>query len=141
MRRNMFFSSVLLGSMAVTALLGIFRGADSAAYQGLYNSLLAPMSSATYAMLAFYIASAAVRAFVARNLDATVLLVAAVLVMMGNVPIGEAISPGYATLSSWLLNVPNLAGQRGVMICASIGAVVTSLRVLIGIDKTHFGGI
>jgi len=141
LRRNTLYSLVLVASMAVTALLGIILGPSSSAYKAVYNSLLAPMSSAIYAMLAFYIASAAVRAFVARNVDATVLLASAVLVMIGNVPIGEIVYPNYRTISSWLLNIPNLAGQRGVMISASVGAVVTSLRVLIGIDQTHFGGI
>jgi len=93
-----------------------------------------------FAMLAFYIASAAYRAFIAKNAEAAVLLISAVLLMLGNVALGEMIHPNYGAVSSWIMNVPNLAGQRGMMIASAIGAVATSLRVLVGIDRTHFGG-
>ena len=139
--RNVLFSSLLLISLGLMAALGIFAGTNTATYRFWYNSLLVPMSSATYAMLAFYIASAASRAFMARTSEAAVLLISAVLLMIGNVPIGEMIYPDYRSVSSWILNVPNLAGQRGVMISAAIGGVATSLRVLVGVDRTHFGGL
>jgi hypothetical protein len=140
-RRNLIYSFVLLIAMAFTILLGLFSGVDSTAYKFWYKSFLTPMSTAMYAMLAYYLTSAAFRSFVARNTEATVLLIVAVLVMIGNVPIGEMLYSDYGTIYSWIFDVPNLAGQRGVMIAAAIGSVVVSLRVLIGIDRSHFGGI
>ena len=139
-RKNIIYSLTLLLALIGMAGLGIATGTDSDEYKFWYNSLLSPMSSAMFAMLAFYIASAAYRAFIAKNAEAAVLLISAVLLMLGNVALGEMIHPNYGAVSSWIMNVPNLAGQRGMMIASAIGAVATSLRVLVGIDRTHFGG-
>ena len=138
--KNVVYSLTLLLALVGMAGLGIATGTDSSGYKFWYNSLLSPMSSAMFAMLAFYIASAAYRAFIAKNAEAAVLLISAVLLMLGNVALGEMIHPNYGAVSSWIMNVPNLAGQRGMMIASAIGAVATSLRVLVGIDRTHFGG-
>jgi len=40
----------------------------------------------------------------------------------------------------WINGVPNLAGQRGIMICSAIGAISVSLRVLLGLERTYLGG-
>lgn len=139
-QKNTVYSAVLLVALVVMAVLGIFRGTTSSPYRFLYDSLLSPMASAMFAMLAFYIGSAAYRAFIAKRAEAAVLLISAILLMIGNVPIGELIYSRYGEVASWITNVPNLAGQRGMMIASAIGAMAASLRVLIGIDKTHFGG-
>lgn len=138
--KNTFYSGVLLVAMVAMAVLGIFAGTGSAAYKSIYNAALVPMNATMFAMLAFYIASAAYRAFVARKIEAAVLLVSAIIVMLDNVPLGEMIYPNYSAISNWVMNVPNLAAQRGIMIGSAIGAITISLRVLVGIDRTHFGG-
>lgn len=111
-------------------------------YQNIYNPLTATM----FAMLAFYVASASYRAFRARNREATLLLLAGFLVMLGRVPVGDTLTgwmpEGYqlSNLSDWLMNVPNTAGQRAIMIGIALGIVSTSLRLILGIEKSHLGG-
>lgn len=112
----------------------------AANYALIYNYILSPLSSGIWACLAFYVASASYRAFRARSLEATVLLLAAVVVMLGAAPIGAQIWSKFPSVQQWLLNVPNMTGQRGIMIGAAIGSFVTSLRVLLGIERGHFGG-
>jgi hypothetical protein len=111
-------------------------------YQNVYN----PLSATMFAVLAFYVASAAYRAFRARNLEATLLLVAGVLVMLGRVPLGDQLTgvlPEQYRLSSvanWIMQVPNLAGQRAIMIGIALGTAATSLRLILGIERSHLGG-
>lgn len=112
----------------------------AAGYANWYNNVLTPLSSAMFAILAFYIASAAYRAFRARSLESSVLLVAAVLVMLGAAPIGAQIWIKFPTIQQWLLSVPNMIGQRSIIMGAAIGGFATSLRILVGIERGHLGG-
>jgi hypothetical protein len=90
--------------------------------------------------LAFYVASAAYRAFRARNLEATILLIAAIVVMMGRIPFGDMLTGGNMTpVSEWLMDKPNAAAQRGIIIGAALGAASMSIRVILGIETTYLG--
>jgi hypothetical protein len=97
-----------------------------------------------FAMLAFYIASAAYRAFRARNPEATLLLITATLVMLWRIPMGEAFLrlfsdslPNY--INTFVMNGANLAVQRGILIGAALGAASMSLRIMLGIERTYMG--
>lgn len=112
----------------------------AAFYNNFFNFLYNPLSGAMFALLAFYIASAAYRAFRLRSLEASVLLVAAVIVMLGAAPVGALIWDYFPALQTWLLRVPNLAGQRAIIIGAALGGFATSLRILLGLERGHLGG-
>jgi hypothetical protein len=93
-----------------------------------------------FALLSFYVASAAYRAFRAKNLDAGILLVAAIVVMLGRIPFGDMLSGGAMTpLSEWLMTIPNTAAQRGIIIGAALGAASMSIRIILGIERTYLG--
>jgi hypothetical protein len=105
-----------------------------------------PLQSTMFSLLAFYVASAAFRAFRVRNVEATILLVAAVIVMLGRIPIGNylfAMFPGGDTwmgrFTEWLMDKPNTAAQRGIIIGAALGAASLSLRVILGIERSYLG--
>lgn len=140
------YSIILLGSMFIyagfRAYVEINPGNQVAAanYASIYNYILSPLSSGIWALLAFYVASASYRAFRARSLEATVLLVSAVVVMLGAAPIGAQIWSKFPVIQRWLLDVPNMTGQRGIIIGAAIGSFVTALRILLGIERGHLGG-
>ena len=109
-------------------------------YQWLYDALFVSAGATMFSILGFFIASAAVRTFRARSLEATLLLVAAIIVMLGRVPVGEMISPYLPHVSEWLMAVPNMAAKRGVMMGAALGAIAMSLRIIFGIERTYLGG-
>jgi len=146
-RDGWIYSVILLVTMAIYAGFRSYieiNPADTVAaahYESIYTYILSPLSSGIWACLAFYVASASYRAFRARSLEATVLLVAAILVMLGAAPVGSLIWGKFPDIQSWLLNVPNMTGQRGIVIGAAIGSFMTSLRVLLGIERGHLGGL
>jgi len=102
-----------------------------------YRTILIPLQSTMFALLAFFIASASYRAFRARNIDATFLLIAAVIVMIGRVPAGYKLWPRLPEVANWILNVLQMGPMRGVMIGIALGAVAMSLRLILGIERTY----
>lgn len=114
-------------------------GLEGRVFTWLYDYVFDPCNSTMFALLAFFIASAAFRAFRARNVEAALLLGAAILVMLGRVPIGSLISESFPYISDWLVDVPNNAGRRAIMMGAALGAVATSLRVILGLERSHLG--
>lgn len=133
-------SVLLLVSMFVMAIAGIGWTQQSSVYSYLFDYIFIPINGTMFALLAFYLASASYRAFRIRTPEATVLLIAAVLVMVGNAPVGQMIWSGFPGYSRWIMSVFNTAGMRGIIIGASLGAIVTSLRIIFGIDRSYFGG-
>ena len=144
-RENWVYSIIMIVTVIIFGGLRSFveitanKGAAST-YSLLYTYILSPLMAGQWAFLGFYVASASYRAFRARNLDATVLLISAVLVMLGAAPVGAVIWNQFPVIQRWLLNVPNVTGQRGIVIGAAIGSFVTGLRVLLGLERGHLGG-
>lgn len=138
----------ILSAMNVGPFQGILSaptGADTPFYW-MTRNLFSPLQAAMFSLLAFYIASAAFRAFRVRNVDATILIIAAFVVMLGRTPLGEyalAWLPGgkrwLPQLTDWIMAVPNTAAQRGVIIGAALGAASLSLRVILGIERSYLG--
>lgn len=145
-RRPGWINSItLLVAIVAFIIIGLFARLGSVPFfvdlnQNLYDAIIAPLGAAMFAMLAFYIASAAYRAFRMRSLEATVMLIAAIVVMLGKAPIGELIWSKFPTIATWMMDVPNNVGQRAIIIGSSIGGFAASLRILLGIERGHLGG-
>lgn len=134
------YSFVTLGALLTVTSLGVVQGVGEGTWVGgIYRMVNAPLASTMFALLAFFIASAAFRAFRARNVEATLLLVTAVVMMIGRVSIGEFLWPGFPALTEWLLDVPNLAAKRAVAIGVGLGAVSTALKIILGIERSYLG--
>jgi hypothetical protein len=131
-------------SVLPVSWLSLFGRSDGSIYDWLFFHVDYPMMATMFAMLAFYIASAAYRAFRARNPEATLLLITATLVMLWRIPMGEAFLrlfsdslPDY--INTFVMNGANLAVQRGILIGAALGAASMSLRIMLGIERTYMG--
>ena len=142
------YSAITLISFAVTLVFAFYNhGAGPFTVQNItngplvwmYQSIQVPAGATMFSLLAFFIASAAYRTFRARNLEAAILLIAAVAVMLGRVPIGAAISEHLPVFSQWLMDTPNMAARRGIMIGVSLGAIATALRIIFGIERSWLG--
>ena len=136
-------------AMAIPSVLSpdwspLFGRAQGSIYDWLFINLQSPMMSTMFATLAFYIASAAFRAFRARSAEATILLITACLIMLWRVPMGEYLLnhlPGNIPylLNTYIMGGANMAVQRGIIIGAALGAASMSLRIILGIERTYMG--
>lgn len=138
--KNWMPSVVLIVSCWVPLVIGLAGTRKDPIFAYLYSSLYLPTSQAFFGILSFYILSAAYRTFKTRSLDSTVLLLAAIFVMLGNAPATSIIWSGFSPLGGWILDVCTAAGVRGISIGIAIGSVVTALRVLTGRERRHLAG-
>ena len=56
---------------------------DGSLFQWMFKYIFSPLSATMFALLAFFVASASFRAFRARNFEASLLLVAGIIIMLG----------------------------------------------------------
>lgn len=139
--KNWKYSPVTIVGFAAMVITGIFMGIETGRpFDFMFTTMMVPMGATMFSLLAFFVASAAFRAFRASNWRATLLLASAFIVMLGRVPIGSMIWNRIPLVSEWIMQVPNLAGQRAVMIGAAMGMVATSLRMIFGIERSYLGG-
>lgn len=121
-------------------------------FRFLFSGGLSNLGSATFSIIAFYIASAAYRAFRIRSLEATLLMTAALIVMLGSVGFGTAITHAipptlpdgaenpWANLrlenvAQWLLLEVNASAQRGILFGLTLGLLATSLRYWLSLER------
>lgn len=160
------YSAITLLAFAVTLFIGLSKIGVSpnlqfpdmawsghyresgAPFWWIYEYAFKPLTATTFSMLAFYIASAAFRAFRAKNLEAILLLGTAFIILLGRTFAG-------IILTSWLpdslaglrienltveiMRVVNTAGSRAIMIGIALGVASTSLKVLLGVDRSYLG--
>jgi hypothetical protein len=151
-RSDWGYGVVIVASFLIMVIVGFAEGEGfrepGTKFDWLYEFVYTPLSATMFAILAFFVASASYRAFRARNVEATQLLGSAFLVMLGRVPVGDtimsvlpsAIRLSMTDVADWIMNFPNAAGQRAIMIGIALGLVSTSLRIILGIERAHLGG-
>jgi len=151
-RENWEYSWVLIIAFVISAFIGLFGGVEGAGplptrigsfhfdIQTIYMNIEVPLGSTMFSLLAFLMASAAYRAFRARSAEATLLLGAAFVVMLGILPLGDRISPHLPSFAQWIMNVPNVAGMRGIQFGVALGGLATALKIILGIERSWLGG-
>jgi hypothetical protein len=158
-RKDWPFSIVTLAGFFIMLAAGLLKignpddikgdvAALGSLFSDLYISIFTPLQASMFALLAFFVGSASYRAFRAKNKEATILLVSAFLILLGRTPLGLWLTEGIPdsisflelpNLANWILDVPNLAGQRAIMIGIALGVISMSLRVILGVERTYLG--
>jgi hypothetical protein len=153
-REGRGFSVVLLAAIVAMAVPAIWKeynpdprlkGFYEIIYDGAFNSLNATM----YSVVAFYIVSAAYRAFRIRSREATLILISAFLIMLGQVTIGQAITNGIPNegfarnfrienIANWILTRVNSPAVLAIEFGVGIGALATSLRIWLSLERGSY---
>ena len=130
----------LLGlvSMPILALVwGIKAGTP---FMWMFENVQAPMQATVFSLLAFFVASASFRGFRARSLQAAILLGAASIILLSRSSVGGIVSDYLPPVAEWIRNNPSMAARRAILIGIGLGSLTTSLRVILGIERTWLGG-
>ena len=136
-----YYSVVLIIGLFATLIIGVITGISAGSpTQYIFVYFLTPLGASMFSLLAFFIASAAYRAFRAKSAQATLLLIAAVIVMLGQVPLGTLIWSKFPNLAAWVMSYPNMSAQRGILLGAALGGISMSLRILFGLERSYLGG-
>ena len=155
-RENWQYSWVLIISFVVSGIIGLFGGVEGELFlptqihilgftfdfdiQTLYLNIIVPLGSTMFALLAFFMASAAYRAFRARSVESSLLLSAAFVIMIGVLPLADKISNHLPAFAQWIMDIPNVAAKRGITFGIALGAIATSLKIILGIERSWLGG-
>ena len=141
------YSYLVFIGMIVMVVIGIPFSPRHPAFVWMFNNVQVPMDATMFSLLAFIIASAAYRAFRARTFEATLLLVTALIVMIGNVPVGDFVWNKLpfgdnmpSTARQWILDNPNSSSRRGIILGVSLGVISQSIRIILGIERSYLGG-
>ncbi len=123
---------VLVTAISVFAV-GLVFGLADGPMAWLFNNVYLPLNGAFFALTAFFLATAAYRAMRARNIETTLMLLAALVVFLGQTPL---VSP-LASTKEWILSVPSEAGVRGILLGVALGTIATGLRLILGMDRPY----
>ena len=140
------YSLVLLISFVVMATFSI---ANTLSEQGLvektplleqgfkllFDYTLMQLDAAMFSLIAFYIFSAAYRAFRIRSVEAGILMFTAIVVMIGVVPLGANISPLLPGVANWILTSLNAPVQRAIEFGVGIGGLAMAIRLWLSLER------
>jgi hypothetical protein len=150
-REGWYFSLILfiaMLAMALSAFLNHYAHLPLAKkiFTCLFDGLYIPLGVAMMSTLAFYIVSAAYRAFRVTNTEAILMMGAAVIVMLGQIPFGMWLtswlpmqgivsSLRIENVSNWFMTVVNMSVQRAIGFGLAIGGIAMALRVWFSLEK------
>ncbi|MFM1803795.1 MAG: hypothetical protein RL136_674 [Planctomycetota bacterium] len=117
-------------------------------YGWMYEYVLSPLTATMFALLAFYVASAAFRAFRAKNTESILLLGTAFIILIAQTAAGMFLTAWipddsafaflrFDSMRAAITQHIQTAGMRAITIGIALGVVATSLRLILGIDKSY----
>ncbi len=129
------FQAYALVLIIVWVLMGLTVGMYSDTYQTAYLSTKITLHIAILGQIIFYFTSGAYRTFRIRTLRTAALAISAVLIVALNAPWVQNPFPAASNFAMWLLNNPQMAASRTVVITGGIGSIVLGIRVILGLEK------
>ena len=153
-REGWGFSVALLAGILAMAIPAIWKEYDpnpivkgiySIVYDGGFNALNATM----FSLVAFYIVSAAYRAFRIRSAEAGILLASAVIIMIGQVTLGQLLTAWIPNdgvganfrvenLSNWILTRVNSPALLAISLGIGVGTLATALRLWLSLERGSY---
>ena len=130
-------SIFILASALIVFLIVLPSGGADSASNWVLHYIYQPLDTAFLALLVFFMATAAYRALRIRTWETALFVISALIVLIGAAPITTTVAPWLANVYGWVMNVPAVAGVRGIALGVALGVIATGLRLLTGIDRPY----
>lgn len=151
--RNWYNSAAFFAAFFSILIAGLFMQGGSkigtSLFTILFQGFLTPLDATMFSLIAFYIVSAAYRAFRIKSMESVLMMVSAAIIMLALVPAGAIITswlPKTGVLSAfrlenigyWILIGPNMAAQRAIAFGVAVGALAVGLRIWLSLERGSF---
>lgn len=127
--------------MSIIAIMVIFAGmrgiSPGTPFDAMFTYGFVPLDATVFSLLAFYVASASYRSFKIKSIESAFLLVAAVLIMLSKMPLGEAMWDKIPVIGEWIMDGPTSAGKRAILFGAFLGGLTMMIRIAFGLERSH----
>jgi hypothetical protein len=120
-------SILLLVTVVFILAAGLVGGVESPIIGWTVATILLPLQSAFFSLLAFFLLAVSYRAMRVRTFESLLLVGSAMLVILGTTVAGT-ISPLLGDARNYILAVPATAGMRGLLLGIAIGTIATGVR-------------
>jgi hypothetical protein len=138
-RRGWPYSLVLLLAMMVAwipPVLSPDNPMQKMLDRAVFDYVISPLGASLAALVVFTLALAAFRLLrVRRSVGAVFFLLVVALALLGSAPFTGL--EWLADIRDWLINVPGMAGMRGLLLGVALGTVITALRVFVTSERPH----
>ena len=134
------YSLTLLGGLSVILLVWAVSYVLPEARQYvnfIFTYVQTPLEATLGALLAFVLVAAGIRLIRVRLTTNSVIFVAVSLILLLGLISFQYIPEVLPEIRAWIIQVPAVAGARGIILGLALGAIATGLRVLIGVDRPY----
>jgi hypothetical protein len=140
-QKGSFYSMILILSLVLTLALTAYYDPTSPVAGWIFSNIQVPVESSLLALLTIVLVYAGVR-LLRRRLNAlsVIFLLTALVVLLGTAPlliVGEV--PVLTSIRNIIVQIPAVAGARGLLLGIALGAIATGIRVLMGADRPYGG--
>jgi hypothetical protein len=135
------YSFILVASLLFVIAVGLpafpnrASGPSQPIVQWVFQNIQAPIQASLSALLVFLTVTAAARLLRVRNGETAVMLAVTLLVLVGQVTAG--LLPVLPKIKDWIMDVPVLAAVRGILLGVALGATLTGIRLLLGVERPY----
>lgn len=137
--KNSIYGVLLIVSLLFTFGVGLVLGPNSQFLRVAIDAIIVPVEASLMAILAVTLIYASIRLLRRRaDVMTVIFLVVAVLFLIAVMPTPIGPIPGDFLLLQFL-HMFSDGGARGLLIGIALGALLTSLRVLFGLDRPYGG--
>jgi hypothetical protein len=140
-QKGSFYSLILILALVLTLVLAGYYDPTSPVAGWIFSYIQLPVESSLLALLTILLVYAGVRLLHRRlNALSVIFLLTALVVLLGTAPlliVGEV--PVLTSVRNILVQIPAVAGARGLLLGIALGAIATGIRVLMGADRPYGG--